>query len=162
MRKILLPILILAIFLAGCHKTTSSQESNVRESFNAVVNSLNGKQWSGFWSLLSQKSQKAFADSGYKRMKEIVNAMPPELRKKKIEHLNKTYNDFVDMSAKDFFIYIMTNTEASQTFSTVPLAPEILSIKFPTENRAEISLKNTQERAIMVREGDDWKIEFED
>lgn len=144
------------VFTAGCQN-----DSAPKNAFMAFNEALNNKNWETVWKMLSSNSQKAFAEEGYKRMHEIIEAMPPEMRKKKPESLGVTYNELLDMSPEKFFLYVMKKTEKSQDFFNVPMNPEISKVKIK-DNKAVLFIKGKNEYVNMVLENNEWKIEFEE
>ncbi len=154
-------IFISIIALVSCTPARSPEEIKAEQTFLHFVTLLNDNKWSEVWNMLSTKSQKAFSEEAYNRMKETIDALPPEIRKKEIKALGKHYNDFLNMSSQDFFVYVMEKTQKSQEFALVPLSVVVDSVDVK-DNRAEIRLKDTFEKAVLVKEKNDWKIEFEE
>ena len=161
MNRYIVSVLIVACLfsfdaLFGCKKDDAPSKAFF--SFNEA---LNQKNWEKVWSMISSKSKKAFAEEGYKRMREIIEAMPPEMRKKKIESLDLTHDQLLDMSPKNFFLYVMEKTEKSQDFFKVPSNPEIGKTKIKG-NKAVLYIKGKNEYVNMINENGEWKIEFEE
>lgn len=169
----MLLILFVLFSLTACNsaKKEDINEKAVKEAFSVFVSSLNEKNWQKVWDGLSKKSQDAFTKEGYKRMQEIIEAMPPEVRNKKIESLNMTNNDILKMTPDKFFIFVMEKTQDSQEFSDLPLSGEVSSVVItpvpsskpsPVTDRAVIKIKDKLEEAVMVKQDGVWKMEFED
>ena len=180
--KIFITLFVLIfVFSFGCtsKKKEDPENKEIIKAFTSFTNALNQKNWQVVWDSLSEKSQNAFSKEGYKRMQEIVEAMPPEIRKKKIDSLGITNNDFLSMTPDKFFIFVMEQTQDSQEFSSIPLSGEVSSVLItpvipknespnneePSNNitaRAVLKLKDNMEEAVMVKQNGIWKIEFED
>lgn len=158
MNKIVISVfcILTAIFLFGCEKQNAPIQA-----FNDFNKSVNAKDWQKVWSMLSSKSQKAFASEGYKRMCELIEAMPPEIRKKKVDSLNVTNDELLKMSPEQFFIYVMKQTEESQDFFKVPLSVEIANSEVK-DDKAVLYVKGKNEYVLMVKENGEWKMEFEE
>ena len=174
-------IFLISLSISACNapKKETPDEKAVKVAFVEFTSALNEKKWQNVWDGLSKKSQDAFTKEGYKRMQEIIEAMPPELRNKKIESLNLTNNDILKMPADKFFIFVMEKTQDSQEFSELALSGEVSSVLITpvttdsvTANkeksspsvteRAVIKLKDKLEEAVMVKQDGVWKMEFED
>ncbi len=140
----------------GCKKDEAPMKS-----FRSFNTALKQKNWEEVWDLLSLKSKKAFAEEGYKRMKEIIESMPPEMRKKKVDSLDVTHAQLLDMEPKQFFLYVMKKTESSQDFFSEELDPEI-SKTIINGDKAVLYIKGKNEYVNMVLENGVWKIEFEE
>ena len=174
MRTLSVLLLFIILFsLTACNsvKKEDPNEKAVKEAFSAFVSALNDKNWQNVWDGLSKKSQDAFTKEGYKRMQEIVEAMPPEIRTKKIESLNMTNNDILKMAPDKFFVFVMEKTQDSQEFSDLPISGEVASITITSlssakpssvTERAVIKIKDKLEEAVMVKQDGVWKMEFED
>jgi len=171
---ILVLLVVLGISACKSSKKENPEEAAVKSAFASFTSALNEKNWQKVWDGLSQKSQNAFMHEGYKRMQEIIEAMPPEVRKKKIESLGLTNNDILKMPPDKFFIFVMEQTQNSQEFSDLPLSGEVASVaitpapvnagksKSEISERAVLKLKEQPEEAVMVKQGGIWKMEFED
>ncbi len=111
--------------------------------------------------MLSQKTQKAFVDEGYTRMKETITNMPPDMKKEKIPELGVTWEELLKIKPKDFFVLIMKKTNASKEFvkNSANEGIERISVK---NNVAKLKIKDKNEVATMVLEDGKWKIEFEE
>lgn len=150
-------VLMLFVFLlAGCR-----QDDAPKTAFAEFNRNLTDKNWVQVWDGISSKSRKAFEEDGFRRTKDIIETMPPETRKEKIETLGITHNELLDMSARDFFVLVMEKTESSQDFSALASA-EVASVKITDGGRAVLKLKNSNEAAHMVLEDGRWKVEFEE
>jgi len=113
------------------------------------------------WDMLSKRSKKAFEDEGYKKMKEFVENMPPDLKKQKLSDLGVTPEELIKMNAKDFFILIMQKTDASKEFVKGSTNDEVEKMQIK-DRIAKLKLKGKNEVATMVLEDGAWKIEFEE
>ncbi len=159
--SILIISLVFVSFFTGCAPKEDSEKTAVIKAFNEFTSSLNQKKWTQVWEMLSSKSKKAFEKEGYKRMQEILEAMPPEIRKKRINSLGVTQNELLKMPPEKFFVFVMEKTQDSQEFASMPLSVEVSSVEIK-ENKAVLKLKDNLEKAIMVKEGEQWKMEFEE
>lgn len=159
MKKISLVLCVVVagfLFLAaGC-----SKDSEPSKAFIAFNDALIAKEWETVWDMLSSRTQGAFAEEGYKRMREVIEAMPPELRKKKVEGLELTHDQLYDMKPKQFFLFIMKKTEASQAFVKAAVKPEIKKAEVEGD-KATLFLKGKNEYVCLIKEDGKWKIDFE-
>ncbi len=145
----------LSAALCGCEK-----DSAPSRAFNEFNESLEKKDWKKVWSMLSSGSRKAFSEEGYKRMREIIEAMPTEIRKKKVEDLGVTNDELYNMSPEAFFVFIMKKTEASQTFLKTP-APVDVGKVVVDGDKAVLYVKGKSEYVNMILEDGKWKVDFE-
>lgn len=143
-------------FVAGCGKTSAPKTAFLQ--FNSAVKAAN---WSAVWDMLSKKTQKAFEEEGYKKMKEIIKTMPKDVKKEKIPELGVTNEELMKLSPKDFFILILQKTNASKEFVKNAGGDEVEKVHIK-DNVAKLKIKNKNEVATMVLEDGKWKMEFEE
>jgi hypothetical protein len=158
MKKITLFLCLLFLFayFTGCTSRPSP-----KTAFSSFTKAMKDGNWSGVWDSLSKRSKKAFEDEGYKKMKEIVENMPPDLKKEKVSDLGVTYEELIKMNAKDFFILIMEKTNASKEFAKGSGNDEVERVQIK-DTIAKLKIRGKNEVATMVLEDGAWKIEFEE
>ncbi|MDQ7825272.1 MAG: hypothetical protein RDV48_20900 [Candidatus Eremiobacteraeota bacterium] len=148
-------VLITATFW-GC-----GNQSAPKKAFLEFTSAMREGNWDTVWDMLSEKSQKAFEEEGYKKMKEILDTMPSDLKKQKITELGVTNGELQKMSAKDFFKLIMKKTDASKEFMKNAGGDQVEKAQVQ-ENKARLKIKGKNEVAVMVCEKGKWKMEFEE
>jgi hypothetical protein len=158
MRKlsILMCLVILCALFTGC-----GTRSSPRAAFTQFTRAMKEGNWSAMYDMLSKRSKKAFEDEGYKKMKEFVENMPPDLKKQKLSDLGITPEELLKMSSRDFFVLIMQKTDASKEFIKGSGNDEVERVQVK-DKVARLKIKGKNEVATMVLEDGAWKIEFEE
>jgi len=150
-------LLAILLFIAtGC-----STQPSPKTAFKQFSSAMSQGNWAAVWDMLSKKSQKSFEEEGYKKMKETLETLPPDLKKDKIAELGVTNEELLKMNVKDFFILIMKKTDASKEFVKSGGKDEVERVQIG-RNKAKLKIRGKNEVATMVMEGGAWKMEFEE
>jgi hypothetical protein len=147
---------ILLVIATGC-----STQPSPKTAFKQFSSAMIQGNWAAVWDMLSKKSQKSFEEEGYKKMKETLETLPPDLKKDKIAELGVTNEELLKMNVKDFFILIMKKTDASKEFVKSGGKDEVERVQMG-RNKAKLKIRGKNEVATMVLEGGAWKMEFEE
>jgi len=147
---------ILLVIATGC-----STQPSPKTAFKQFSSAMIQGNWAAVWDMLSKKSQKSFEEEGYKKMKETLETLPPDLKKDKIAELGVTNEELLKMNVKDFFILIMKKTDASKEFVKSGGKDEVERVQIG-RNKAKLKIRGKNEVATMVLEGGAWKMEFEE
>ncbi|MHC9540821.1 MAG: hypothetical protein AB9903_15060 [Vulcanimicrobiota bacterium] len=156
MKRAVSLLAVLLIITVGC-----STQPSPKKAFKQFSTAMSQGDWSTVWDMLTKKSQKSFEDEGYKKIKDTIEALPPDLKKDKIVELGVTNEELMKMNVKDFFILIMKKTDASKEFVKSGGKDEVERVQL-RRNKAKLKIKGKNEVATMVMEGGAWKMEFEE
>jgi len=156
MKRAVSMLAVLLIITMGC-----STQPSPKKAFKQFSAAMGQGDWSTVWDMLSKKSQKSFEDEGYKKMKETLETLPPDLKKERIAELGVTNEELMKMNVKDFFMLIMKKTDASKEFVKSGGKDEVERVQ-TGRNKARLKIKGKNEVATMVMEGGAWKMEFEE
>jgi len=153
---VVINLFLAALIIGGC--TTGSSP---RTAFGEFTKAMREGKWDTVWEMLSAKTQKSFEDEGYKKMKEIIEAMPSDLKKEKVAELGVTHTQLLKMNPREFFVLVMQKTNASKEFLKDSANDEVEKVQIKN-GKAKLKIKGKNEVATMVIEKGDWKVEFED
>jgi len=156
-----LTALFLGLFLVGLISGGCTTGPSPRAVFGDFTKAMRDGKWDTVWEMLSAKSRKSFEDEGYKKMKEIIEAMPADLKKEKVAELGVTHEQLLKMSPRQFFVLIMQKTNASKEFLKDSSRDEVEKVQVKN-GKAKLKIRGKNEVATMVLEKGNWKIEFEE
>jgi hypothetical protein len=148
--------LLLLLIFAGCTSGPSP-----KTAFGEFTKAMREGKWESVWDMLSTKTRKSFEEEGYKKMKEVIEAMPADLKKEKVAELGVTHEQLLTLGAKEFFVLIMQKTNASKEFRKDSGKDEVEKMQIKNQ-KAKLKIKGKNEVATMVMEDGNWKVEFED
>jgi hypothetical protein len=153
---VVINLFLVALIIGGC--TTGFSP---RTAFGEFTKAMREGKWDTVWEMLSSKTQKSFEDEGYKKMKEIIEAMPSDMKKEKVAELGVTHTQLLKMNPREFFVLVMQKTNASKEFFKDSANDEVEKVQIKN-GKAKLKIKGKNEVATMVMEKGNWKVEFED